>query len=82
MAKRWKMSSASPCGMDHLVPALETALGHPQGGLGLDLSVITPELTHALTVPAFAEFLTLHEASLAESHEQARKLAETFQTAS
>lgn len=65
-------------GMDHIVPALETALGHPQGGLGLDLAVITPELTHALIVPAFAEFLPLHQASLADSHEQARKLAETF----
>jgi FMN-dependent NADH-azoreductase len=68
-------------GMDHLVPALETALGHPQGGLGLDLTVITPELTHALIVPAFAELLPLHQASLADSHEQARKLAETFRAA-
>jgi FMN-dependent NADH-azoreductase len=68
-------------GMDHLVPALETAMGHPQLGLGLDLSVLTPELTHALIVPAFAEFLPLHQASMADSREQARKLAETFQTA-
>jgi FMN-dependent NADH-azoreductase len=69
-------------GMDHVVPWLETALGHPQQGLGLDLTVITPELTHALFVPAFAELLPLHLASMTESHEQARKLAETFQTAS
>jgi FMN-dependent NADH-azoreductase len=62
------------------VPWLETALGHPQLGLGLDLSVITPELTHALTVPAFAELLPLHQVSMADSREQARKLAETFQT--
>jgi FMN-dependent NADH-azoreductase len=68
-------------GMDHLVPALETALGHPQAGLGLDVSVITPELTHALTVPAFSEFLPLHRASMADSHQRARKLAETFQAA-
>ena len=68
-------------GMDHVVPWLETALGHPQLGLGLDLSILTPELTHALTVPAFAELLPLHRASMTDSHEQARKLAETFQTA-
>jgi FMN-dependent NADH-azoreductase len=67
-------------GMDHVVPALETALGHPQG-LGLEVSVVTPELTLAYVVPAFSEFLPLHRASLAESHEQARKLAETFQAA-
>lgn len=68
-------------GLDHLVPWLETALGHPQMGLGLDLSVITTDLTHARTVPQFAEFLPLHQASMADSHEQARKLAETFQDA-
>jgi FMN-dependent NADH-azoreductase len=32
-------------------------------------------------VPAFSEFLPPHRASLADSHEQARKLAETFQAA-
>jgi len=68
-------------GLDHLVPRLETALGHPQIGLGLDLSVITTDLTHARTVPQFAQFLPLHRASLADSHEQASKLAETFQDA-
>jgi FMN-dependent NADH-azoreductase len=67
-------------GMDHVVPALETALGHPQG-LGLAVSVITPELTLAPVVPAFSEFLPLHRASLTDSHQQARKLAETFQAA-
>ena len=56
-------------------------LGVGGAGLGLDLTVITPELTHALTVPAFSELLPLHQASLADSHEQARKLAETFQAA-
>lgn len=68
-------------GMDHVVPTLETVLAHPQT-LGLDVSVLTPELTLAPVVPYMSELIPLHEASLADSHEQARKLAEAFQTAS
>lgn len=64
--------------MDHVVPTLETVLGHRQT-LGLDVSVLTPELTLAPVVPYMSQFMPLHEASLADSHEQARKLAEAFQ---
>lgn len=67
-------------GMDHVVPTLETVLGHQQA-LGLDVSVLTPELTLAPVVPYMSELIPLHEASLADSHEQARKLAEAFQAA-
>jgi FMN-dependent NADH-azoreductase len=68
-------------GMDHLVPALETALAHPEGGLGLDLTVLTPELTHARTVPAFSALLPLHEQSMAATEARARELAESFSSA-
>lgn len=67
-------------GMDHVVPALETVLGH-RLTLGLDVNILTPELTLAPVVPYMSEFIPLHEASLADSHEQARKLAEAFQAA-
>jgi hypothetical protein len=40
-------------------------MGHPQGGLGLDLSFIAIDLTHARFVPEFADLLPLHQASLA-----------------
>jgi FMN-dependent NADH-azoreductase len=38
--------SAPKHGMDHLVPALETVLGHP-ADLGLDLTTVRPEPTTA-----------------------------------
>ncbi|WP_327699306.1 FMN-dependent NADH-azoreductase [Streptomyces sp. NBC_00459] len=62
-------------GKDHLVPALETVLGDPHT-LGLDVTTLTPELTMATVVPDLAHLLPLHEASLAESHEQARARAQ------
>jgi FMN-dependent NADH-azoreductase len=63
-------------GMDLLVPSLELILG-PRT-LGLDVSVITPEFTHAPVVPQLAAFIDLHKASMAESHAQARDLAAGF----
>ncbi|MET7730327.1 NAD(P)H-dependent oxidoreductase [Streptomyces sp. NPDC005402] len=63
-------------GKDHLVPYLETVLGDPHT-LGLDLTTVTPELTLAPHNPAMAPLIPLHEASLAEAHEQAGRLAET-----
>jgi hypothetical protein len=62
--------------MDLLVPSLELILG-PRT-LGLDVSVITPEFTHAPVVPQLAAFIDLHKASMAESHAQARDLAAGF----
>ncbi|MQY25941.1 FMN-dependent NADH-azoreductase [Nocardia aurantia] len=63
-------------GLDHVVPVLEAILG--PGILGLDVTALTPELTMAPHAPALAELLPLHEASLAESHARARRLAETI----
>lgn len=64
-------------GMDHLVPAVEAVLGDPRS-LGLDVSTLTPELTLATVIPAMASLLPLHEASLAQAHERARRIAEKF----
>jgi FMN-dependent NADH-azoreductase len=61
-------------GRDHLIPTLETILGWSHT-LGLDVTTVTPELTMAPDVPAMADLLPLHEASLAEAHHQARRLA-------
>ena len=61
-------------GRDHLVPTLETILGWSHT-LGLDVTTVTPELTMAPDIPAMAGLLPLHEASLAEAHDQARRLA-------
>ncbi|MFF9808218.1 FMN-dependent NADH-azoreductase [Streptomyces coeruleorubidus] len=64
-------------GMDFVVPVLEAVLGNTHT-LGLDLTTVTPELTHAPVVQRMAHFLPLHEASLADAHEQARLHAEKF----
>lgn len=61
--------------MDHLVPTLETILG-PRA-LGLEVTTITPEFTVAPVVPEMAALIGLFEASLADSHAQARQLAAT-----
>ncbi|QYN32747.1 NAD(P)H-dependent oxidoreductase [Pseudonocardia sp. DSM 110487] len=60
-------------GMDHLLPTLETVMG-PQT-LGLEIHAIKPQLTLAPVVPAMAELIDLHTASVAESHVEARRLA-------
>ncbi|MFD7405251.1 FMN-dependent NADH-azoreductase [Streptomyces sp. NPDC059866] len=62
-------------GKDFLVPALESVLGDP-AYLGLDVTTLTPELTKAPVVPALAHLIPVHEASLADAHEQARVQAE------
>jgi FMN-dependent NADH-azoreductase len=64
-------------GRDHLVPTLETILGWSHT-LGLTVTTVTPELTMAPAVPAMSELIPLHKASLAQAHEQARRLAETI----
>ncbi|MBM9507885.1 FMN-dependent NADH-azoreductase [Actinacidiphila acididurans] len=61
-------------GMDHLLPTLETVLG-PRT-LGLAIHAIKPQLTLAPVVPAMAELIDLHTASLADSHAEARRLAQ------
>jgi FMN-dependent NADH-azoreductase len=60
-------------GLDHVVPTLEAVLGRDDL-LGLDVTTVIPELTMAPHVPAPAALLPLHEASLADAHEQIRRL--------
>lgn len=55
-------------GWDHAEPYLRRILGEV---LGLDLHVITPELTLAEVNPALAEFKEHAKASLVEAHDQA-----------
>ncbi|MBM4791287.1 NAD(P)H-dependent oxidoreductase [Streptomyces sioyaensis] len=62
-------------GKDFVVPALETIL-HDM--LGLDVTSLTPELTMAPVVPALTHLIPLHEASLTDAHQQARRQAEKF----
>ncbi|WP_432847189.1 FMN-dependent NADH-azoreductase [Amycolatopsis sp. CA-161197] len=62
-------------GKDHLVPALHTILSDTVL-FGLDVHFITPELTFAPTVDQLRPLLHLHEESLAESHDLARRHAE------
>lgn len=59
------------------MPALETILGDPHT-LGLALTAVTPELTLAPHNPALSALIPLHEASLADAHEQVGRLAETI----
>ncbi|MET0425272.1 MAG: NAD(P)H-dependent oxidoreductase [Actinoplanes sp.] len=65
-------------GRDHLVPNVRESMGRE---LGLDLEFITVEFGLAPVVPVLAQFLGLHEASLAEAHAQARKFGAAFATA-
>ncbi|MFF6949365.1 hypothetical protein ACFZAD_11985 [Streptomyces iakyrus] len=58
--------------MDHLVPTLEHLLG--EATPGLDLTIITPELTMAPYVPMPASLLPMHEASMTKAHDEARRL--------
>jgi FMN-dependent NADH-azoreductase len=64
-------------GLDYVVPALEAVLGHDEL-LGLDVTTVVPELTMAPHAPVLAALVPIHEASLANAHEQARHLAETL----
>lgn len=52
-------------GWDYAEPYLRRVLGEV---FGFDLHVITPELTLAEVVPALAQFIDTHKASLAEAH--------------
>ena len=60
---------------DHVIPYLETVLSKV---LEMQLDVITPSFTLAPVVAPLAEFVLQFEESLADSHEQARKLADAF----
>ncbi|MGW0650842.1 FMN-dependent NADH-azoreductase [Streptomyces umbrinus] len=62
-------------GRDHLIPNLRESM---ERELGLGLEFVTVELSLAPTVPALAQFLGLHEASLAQAHAQARKHGADF----
>lgn len=62
-------------GKDFVVPSVESVLADP-AVLGLDVTTLTPELTMAPVVPTLAHLLPLHQASLADAHEQARTRAE------
>jgi FMN-dependent NADH-azoreductase len=52
-------------GWDHAEPYLSRILGEV---FGFELQVITPELTLAEVVPAMAELIDTHKASLSEAH--------------
>ncbi|MFI9611025.1 FMN-dependent NADH-azoreductase [Streptomyces sp. NPDC052023] len=62
-------------GKDFLVPALESVLSDT-AYLGLEITTLTADLTKAPVVPALAHLIPVHEASLANAHEQARLHAE------
>ncbi|MER8159982.1 NAD(P)H-dependent oxidoreductase [Streptomyces sp. NPDC094472] len=62
-------------GKDFVVPALETILGD---ALGLDVRAITPELTYAPVMEPLKHLVPLHETSLAEAHDLARRNAEAL----
>ena len=68
-------------GKDFVVPALRTILGDP-ALMGLDVRVITPELTYAPVVEALRPLLDKHEASMAESFALAQQYAEEIAAAS
>ncbi|WP_034263722.1 FMN-dependent NADH-azoreductase [Actinospica robiniae] len=59
-------------GKDFLIPAVETILGD---ALGLDVHTIAPELTYAPIMEPLKHLLPLHETSLAEAHDLARRSA-------
>lgn len=59
-------------GWDHAEPYLRRVLAEV---LGLELRVITPELTLAEVNPALAQFIDKHQVSLAEAHETATTAA-------
>ncbi|MFJ3823559.1 FMN-dependent NADH-azoreductase [Streptomyces nodosus] len=59
-------------GKDFVVPALETILGDT---LGLDVRTITPELTYAPIMQPLRHLVPLHETSLAQAHDLARRHA-------
>ena len=62
-------------GKDFVVPALQAILGDSHT-LGLDVTALTPELTHAPVLPALASLIPQHRASLADAHQRARREAE------
>lgn len=59
-------------GMDHVIPYLRSVMA---GSLGLNLEIITPELTMAHRNPAMAPLRPQAEASLARAHEEAEQFA-------
>ncbi|WP_033289305.1 FMN-dependent NADH-azoreductase [Amycolatopsis jejuensis] len=67
-------------GFDYVVPTLEAVLGQEEL-LGLDVATVVPELTMAPDVPALAELVPLHKASMADAHDRARRLAATIAAA-
>jgi FMN-dependent NADH-azoreductase len=60
--------------MDHLVGPLGAILGDRRS-FGLDVTILTPELTLASVVPAMSGLVPLHEASMADAHDRAKRLA-------
>lgn len=67
-------------GLDYVVPTTEAVLGH-ESQLALEVATVIPEMTMAPHTPSLAEFLPMHQASLADSHARARELAATIATA-
>lgn len=60
-------------GKDFLIPTLEAILGD---ALRLDVHTITPELTYAPIMESLMHLLPLHETSLAQAHDLARRSTE------
>jgi len=67
-------------GLDYVVPTAESVLGH-ESQLGLDVTSVAPEMTMAPHNPALAEFLPLHETSMARAHDRVRQLAASISNA-
>jgi len=65
-------------GWDHGVPVLRIILGE---ALGMDVSVITTNLTLAETLPSLEQQIPRSRRELAEAHEQAAALARTLSAA-
>lgn len=61
-------------GFDYVVPTAEAVLGRKEL-LGLDVATVVPELTLAPHTPALAPLLPKHQASMADAHDRARRLA-------
>lgn len=64
-------------GLDYVVPSTQAMLGH-SSQLALDVATVVPEMTMAPHTPSLAEFVPMHEASMAQANDRARELAATI----
>ena len=83
-SRSWTIRSAATVAatapaLGYVVPTLEALLGR-EDALGLDVTTVTAELTMDPHAPVLASLITTHEASMADAHDQARRLAATIGT--